>query len=187
LQRNQSPRSSSSPPSPLHRSSPPPLPRCLVLNDIGPFVPSAALQHIASYVHNNPSFPSVQDLTAALKARYPSFGPLTPPQWDVIGANSARQNPDGSFSFAYDAGIAANFATTSFADFDAWALWEKIKCPILILRGETSGVLLRETAEEMRAKGAEVVEVGGVGHTPMLHTAEELTAVEAFVSKHMAA
>jgi pimeloyl-ACP methyl ester carboxylesterase len=52
----------------------------------------------------------------------------------------------------------------------------------LCLRGESSDLLLRETAEAMRNRGprAVVVEIPGCGHAPALNTTEQYALVERF-------
>ena len=53
---------------------------------------------------------------------------------------------------------------------------------MLCLRGESSDLLLAETAEQMRVRGprAEVVELAGCGHAPALNTPEQFALVERF-------
>jgi pimeloyl-ACP methyl ester carboxylesterase len=53
---------------------------------------------------------------------------------------------------------------------------------VLCLRGEHSDLLLRETADAMRARGPRsvVVEIAGCGHAPALNTPEQFALVERF-------
>ena len=53
----------------------------------------------------------------------------------------------------------------------------------LVLRGEQSDVLSRETCTEMRERGprAEVVEVRGVGHAPTLMHPDQIAIVREFL------
>ena len=59
------------------------------------------------------------------------------------------------------------------------AVWDAITCPVLVLRGERSDVLTRETAEEMTRRGpkAELVEFSGCGHAPSLMSEEQIRVV----------
>src|SRR3546814_15986550 len=56
------------------------------------------------------------------------------------------------------------------ADVDLWALWDRVSCPVLVLRGAQSDLLLAEPAAEMMRRGpcAEVIEVPGCGHAPAM-------------------
>src|SRR3546814_7378731 len=51
--------------------------RRLVLNDVGPFIPRAALERIALYIGLNPTFDSVGELETHLRKVHEPFGPLT--------------------------------------------------------------------------------------------------------------
>ena len=58
-------------------------------------------------------------------------------------------------------------------------VWERISCPVLILRGENSTFFPQEIAEKMLACGpeAELVELPGSGHAPTLRSAEQVDVI----------
>jgi pimeloyl-ACP methyl ester carboxylesterase len=66
---------------------------------------------------------------------------------------------------------------------DLWNVWNKIECPVLVLRGANSEVLLRKTVDEMRERkpDVEVVEFPDVGHAPALMSAEQIRVVKEFL------
>ena len=68
-------------------------------------------------------------------------------------------------------------------DYERWAEWDTLDLPVLCLRGESSDLLLHETAEAMRTRGprAVVVEIPGCGHAPALNTPEQMALVERFL------
>src|SRR3546814_6087501 len=70
----------------------------------------------------------------------------------------------------YDPRIAQPLRAAEPADVDLWALWDRVSCPVLVLRGAQSDLLLAETAAEMMRRGpcAEVIEVPGCGHAPAM-------------------
>ena len=143
--------------------------RRLVLSDVGPFVPKAALERIAGYVGTDPSLPDVAALEALLREVSAPFG-LTDEQWRHLATHSVRHKPDGSVGLAYDPAIAHPLKTQPIEDVALWPIWDAIRCPVLLLHGEESDVLLHETAEEMGQRGpkAKVVHVPGIGHAPMM-------------------
>ncbi|MDQ3195820.1 MAG: alpha/beta fold hydrolase [Burkholderiales bacterium] len=155
----------------------------LVINDAGPFVPRAALQRIAAYVGKDPRFGAVDELEQYLRKFCASFGPLTDTQWRHLATHSSRQGKDGSYGFSYDPGIAEPFRGSLFYDVDLWPLWDKIRCPVLILRGADSDLLLHKTAQEMLTRGprTRLVEFAGVGHAPMLMAQDQIDAVREFL------
>ena len=64
-------------------------------------------------------------------------------------------------------------------DWDLWSVWDQIRCPVLVLRGADSDVLLPDIAAQMRRRGprAEVVEFAGVGHAPALMAPEQIEVI----------
>ena len=66
---------------------------------------------------------------------------------------------------------------------DLWNVWGKVKCPVLVLRGGDSEVLLPKTLEEMRERKPDlrVVEFSGVGHAPALMNEEQIGVVKRFL------
>ncbi|WP_026870471.1 alpha/beta fold hydrolase [Inquilinus limosus] len=142
--------------------------RRLVLNDVGPFIPQAALQRIGSYVGQDPVFADIDGLEAYLRRVHAPFGPLTDAQWRHLATHSARRRNDGTLGLAYDPGIAAAFAGP-IADVDLWMVWDQIRCPVLVVRGAESDLLTAATAERMAARPDTVlITVAGCGHAPAL-------------------
>jgi pimeloyl-ACP methyl ester carboxylesterase len=158
--------------------------RRLVLNDVGPFMPKAAVERISSYIGLDPVFPSLEAMEQALRVVYATLGPMSDAQMRRMTENSARRRPDGSYGFAYDPRIAEPIKTVAPADVDLWRVWDAIKCPVLLLRGARSDVVTRETALEMTKRGpkAQLVEFEGIGHAPALLSADQIGAVRAFLS-----
>lgn len=154
--------------------------RCLVLNDIGPYVPKAALERIAEYCGKAPIFPDSNALETYLRDVHAPFGPLSDEQWRHLATHGGTESVDG-VALAYDPGIAVPFnAIQPAVDIDLWPIWDAIRCPVLVLRGETSDLLSRDTAAEMAARGpnATVVEISGCGHAPALMAADQIAIVD---------
>ena len=142
--------------------------RRLVVNDVGPFIPKAALQRIGDYVGRDPLFRDLDEAEGYFRAVHAPFGEMSDAQWRHLTQHSV-QAADGGYRLAYDPGIAAPFKDAP-EDIDLWALWDTIEIPVLVLRGAASDLLLPETAAEMAARGpkAKVVEIPGCGHAPAL-------------------
>ena len=154
--------------------------RRLVLNDVGPFVPKAALRRIAGYCGKAPPFDDLDAAEAYLRDVHAPFGKLTDDQWRHLAAHGVRE-ADGGLALAYDPGIAQPLAAPdALADIDLWPVWDAIRCPVLVLRGESSDLLSEATAAEMAARGpqATVVEIAGCGHAPALMDEEQIAVIE---------
>ncbi len=159
--------------------------RKLVVNDVGPFIGRESMARIAGYVGHDPVFDSIEDLEAYLREVAAPFGPLTDAQWRHLAEHSVRQSGDGpGYHLHYDPNIAVVFREMAQEDADFWPAWDAVKCPVLVLRGAESDVLLEHTAREMMTRGpaAELVQFSGVGHCPMLMDAAQIEVVRAFLA-----
>jgi pimeloyl-ACP methyl ester carboxylesterase len=150
----------------------------MVLNDVGPFIPKAALARIALYLGKAPRFASLEEAERYVRIASAPFGPLSDAQWRHLTEHNVRREADGSFVMSYDPGIATAFAAHQ-QDIDLWAQYDRIDCPVLTVRGMDSDVLLHTTAEEMTRRGprAGLVELAGIGHAPTLMAADQIEAV----------
>jgi pimeloyl-ACP methyl ester carboxylesterase len=155
--------------------------RRLVLNDNGPELAQSAIDRIRSYAGNPAAFATVTELEQYFRTIYKPYGWLSDAQWRRLAETSTRRLPDGRVTPHYDPAMVMQF--THHADeYLQWADWDRIDIPVLCLRGETSDLLLPETAEQMRRRGpcAAVVEIAGCGHAPALNTPAQWALVERF-------
>lgn len=157
--------------------------RRLVINDVGPFIAKTGLQRIADYVGKDPVFEDIAAVESYLRFVLMGFGRLPDEAWRHMAEHSARQRADGRYGLAYDPAIAEAFKAQPMDDVDLWAIWDRIRCPVLVLRGADSDILLPETAEQMTRRGpsARVVEFPHTGHAPALMTEDQIAAVRGFL------
>lgn len=159
--------------------------RTLVMNDVGPFLPRAALERIADYVGRDERFDSLAALEAHLRQVHAPFGPLTDAQWSQLAEYGHRRRADGSYGLAYDPAIAVN-VRQAVKDWDFWEVWDKIACPALVLRGAVSDLLSAEVAAGMTRRGpkAELATFAGIGHAPALMADDQLETVCRWLARH---
>lgn len=159
--------------------------RRLVLNDVGPMLAKAALARIGSYAGLDRRFDRLDDLEAHLRDIHAGFGPLTGAQWRHLATHSAREFPDGRLGLAYDQRIGDAFRGDEVEDVELWEVWDRLRCPVLVLRGAESDLLPAEAAREMteRGPGAELVEIPGVGHAPALMAADQIALVRDWLAR----
>ncbi|MFM1855227.1 MAG: hypothetical protein RLZ83_536 [Pseudomonadota bacterium] len=157
--------------------------RRLVLNDIGPSLNPAAVERIRRYAGSPPSFATVTELETYFRTVYAPYGWLSDAQWRRLTETSTRRLPDGRVTPHYDPAMVQQFEHRPL-DYERWPEWDSLDLPVLCLRGESSDLLLRETAEAMRTRGprAVVVEIPGCGHAPALNTPEQFGLVERFLA-----
>jgi len=154
----------------------------MVINDVGPFIPKAALERIKQYVGKDVSFDSLDQAEAYVRLVSAGFGPLSDEQWRHLTETSVQTNGDGTLKLIYDPSLAHAFSGP-LNDVDMWGIWDNVSCPTLVIRGGISDLLLTETAEEMTRRGprARMVEFDDIGHAPMLMSDDQIDAVKNFL------
>ena len=155
----------------------------MVVNDIGPVIEPAALARIATYVGLDPQFESFPALEAHVREVSAPFGPLSDAQWERLSRSVARHTPDGRWRLKYDPGIAVPFRASASQPTNLWPVWDRIQCPTLLLRGAESDLLSSATADAMHQRGPrpELIEFPGIGHAPMMLSADQIEPVVRFL------
>ncbi len=160
----------------------------LVLNDFGARVSAAALRRIGGYLSRAWKFGTLAELEHHLRDALAPFGPLSDAQWHHLATHSAVPNGEGGFRFHYDPAIGARFAIPIWLDVVLWQLWDRIECPVLVLRGEDSDLLSADTVALMLKRGpaakagrVRAVELPGCGHAPALMASEQIGVVRDFL------
>jgi pimeloyl-ACP methyl ester carboxylesterase len=156
----------------------------LVLNDAGPVVAKVSLERLATYLGAAPILPSIEAAEQLVRALSAPFGPHSDAEWRFLTEVVLRQNADGSYRFHYDPRIAEPYRKhLPEKDLELWQTYDAVRCPTLVLRGEQSDLLSRETVAQMRARGpqASVVEIAGVGHAPTLLHDDQIKLVRDFL------
>lgn len=157
--------------------------RRLVLNDIGPELAAPAVDRIRTYAGSPPAFATMGELEAYFRTVYRPYGWLPDAQWRALAETSARRLPDGRLTPHYDPAMVLQFEHHP-EDYLQWSAWDALDLPVLVLRGESSDLLLPEVAEGMRTRGprAVVATIPGCGHAPALNTPEQFALVERFLA-----
>lgn len=167
--------------------------RRLVLNDVGPFVPWNALIRLKGHIGSETRFADFAGVEAWVRQACSSFGALDEDFWRHLAEHAAVPEADGGYRLRYDPDISRGLPVHRDPELpigpeflrgiDLWAAWEAVRCPVLVLRGEESEVLPRETVAEMqrRKPDLKVAEFSGVGHAPALAAAEQIAVVRDFL------
>jgi len=171
----------------------------LVMNDVGPFVPWNGLFRLKGHLGQPRGFGTLRAAGEFLREALASFGLLTEPQWEhLIKHGVRRREQDGRWYTRFDPAIGQWNAQSDpelpigpefLRGIDLWAVWNAVSCPVLVLRGAQSEVLLAGTVEEMRRRkpGTQSVEFAGVGHAPALFDGAQIDAVRGFLKQRRSA
>jgi len=164
----------------------------LVLNDNAPRLAAPAIDRIRSYAGEPPAFATIAELEGFFREVYRPYGWLSDAQWRRLTETSTRRLPDGRVTPHYDPAMVRQF-TDHPRDYELWEHYDRLRIPVLLLRGAQSDLVLPETAAEMLTRGpgplglVRVVEVPGCGHAPALNVPEQLDLVREFIDQAQSA
>ncbi|BBK43118.1 alpha/beta hydrolase [Allostella vacuolata] len=159
--------------------------RRMVLNDVGPFIPQAALEQIGTYVGRDPHFASIEEADAYQRTVAAGFGRLSDAQWAHMARTMTRPDPAGGLRLAYDPAIAHPFRAQPVKDVDIWPVYDRVRAPTLVIRGAESGLLPADTAVAMTERGpkAELATIAGCAHAPALMDEAQIALVAEFLDR----
>ena len=161
--------------------------RRMIINDIGPIVPQAALEFIHKVISQPYQFDTVHDLEKRMReTRGLTYGPLNDEQWRHMAEHNARALDDGQITYSYDPEIAVVFEHAPIGDVDLWQSWDRIQCPVLLIQGKRSLLLTDEIVEEMNMRGPgpfmDLVIFKDCGHVPSLMAPEHISVIEEWLN-----
>ena len=121
----------------------------------------AAFERIRGYAGRPPAFATVTELEQYFRTIYKPFGSLSDAQWRRLTETSTRRLPNGRVTPHYDPAIVMQFMHHPRRFRSCGTPGTRSTLPVLCLRGESSDLLLPETAAAMRVRGprARVIEV----------------------------
>jgi pimeloyl-ACP methyl ester carboxylesterase len=158
----------------------------LILNDVGPVVPRSAIARIAKYAAGDVTFPNLDVAQQYMRRIFATGEDLSDEVWCNLTQHSVKLQPDGSYALAYDPKVSSSMFKFWFTGVHLWPIWERIKCPVLILWGANSDVLLPETVERMCKSGPqiEVVKIPNCGHAPSLMAKDQIDIIGNWLEKY---
>ncbi len=157
----------------------------LCLNDIGPEIQPKGLEIIRGYLGRNPAQKTWESAALARARLWTGFRGVSHARWLAEVRGHYDETPAG-LVIRYD----PRLRQAVFGDESApsavqpqpglWPLFDAAAgLPLCLIRGETSELLSRETAAEMRRRRPDLTyaEVPGRGHVPFLDEPEALVAI----------
>jgi pimeloyl-ACP methyl ester carboxylesterase len=160
----------------------------VVLNDIGPAIELNGLMRIKASIGKTPEPRDFHEAVEILKSLHSTqFPKLTPEQW-LAFAHRTWHERDGRLIQTYDPNLAVTLASVD-AENPLPSLWKEFDAlggvPMMVIRGETSDILSRETVSMMRARrpDLELIEIPDQGHTPLLAEEDVIGRIADFVSR----
>ena len=158
--------------------------RRLILNDVGTTLSIEALKRIAGYVGDPYEFADIETAQRYARVIFAPFALSTEAQWQRLYDSTFKTLPTGRVRFNYDRLIGQPLKQALLGGaVDLWPIYDRIQCPTLLIRGETSDLLTADTALAMTQRGprATLQTVLGVGHAPMFMSDDQVAIVRQFL------
>jgi pimeloyl-ACP methyl ester carboxylesterase len=158
--------------------------RRLVLNDVGAFVPADGLREIAHRLEAPERFASLKDVECHVRETHRDWGEISDAQYRHLARHHARRLPGGGYRLHYDPRIARAVSLPFVDGLHLWDAWDRVECPVLIVRGEHSRILPAEVARRMveTHPEAQLFEIEGAGHAPALMSELEIKCIGNFLA-----
>ena len=158
----------------------------VLLNDVGPELETAGLDHIRSYIGRPQAWPTwlhaARALCEAQKDRYPDW---SLDQWLVFAKRCCRLTAEGRVVLDYDMRIAEPLRQPA-PEVDLWPMFRAlIGVPTLLVHGALSDLLSDPAIEKMRAEmpDLDVAVVPRVGHAPTLEEPEAAAGIDRLLGR----
>lgn len=178
----------------------------VVLNDIGPVIPEAAIRRLMKYVGRMPPLPDWEATTAAVRSIYELAFPNRPDSFWLAHAKLSMCESDDGFIIpdvdpAISRGLRKGYKAVKRVQFlrrfglmknvaaridnGYWPQFKAMTAPSLLLRGATSDVLTEEIVDKMKIikPEMETITVANRGHAPLLDEPEAATAIDSFLQR----
>ncbi|MDV7142394.1 alpha/beta hydrolase [Tropicimonas sp. TH_r6] len=156
----------------------------MILNDIGPEIPQAAIDRILAYADEQPTFACLSEAEAWFRAAYTPFGPADDGFWTRMARCSVRRRSDGTFTTHFDPRITIQFLASA-EELTSWDRYERIRIPTHLIRGAASDLLPAATAARMQASGPHPgkTEIEDCGHAPSLSRRQDARLIRETITE----
>ena len=157
--------------------------RRLVMNDVGAFLPIDALRAISRNLEAPETFATIEQVEAHMRHTHRDWGTISDAQFRHLAIHGSRKDGEG-FRLHFDPAITRVARPMPFSPgLFFWDAWYRVRCPVLLLRGEHSEVFPEAVANTMLdiKPGTVLVEIPGCGHVPALMTPNEAGIVSNFL------
>ena len=142
----------------------------LILNDVGPHMATERRQRRAETLARHYVFDSPAELLRKTSAAQKDDGLATQAMRLLLSHRQTTWcNAHEGRVYRHDIRALQAYQREAVVDVDQWMEWGGLACPVLLIHGMQSDVLLPATILRMQAKNRlTLMRIPGVGHTPVL-------------------
>ena len=149
----------------------------LILNDIGPYIPKKRRQRRSQTLARHYVFRDPADLLRKIGASQKNDGPISDDiRFNVTFHQTKWSDEEGGRIYRHDVRALQAYQRDAQESLDQWSLWERVRCPVLLIHGMLSDALLAPTIKRMQrnaerdrdARARHGAHAGALGSQPEL-------------------
>lgn len=142
----------------------------IILNDSGPYIPKKRRKRRSIAIARYYTFHSPAEMFRKTAASMKNSGPAV--DANLLYNHHFRtrwSDEENGRIYRHDIRAMLAYRVAATENLDQWKIWDRIKCPVLLLHGLESDALSNKTINHMRANPLlSVIHIHDVGHTPRL-------------------
>ena len=142
----------------------------LILNDVGPHIPAQRRKRRAQTLARHYVFRDPAELLRRVGASQKNDGPVSDDIRFNLSFHQTRwSDEEGGRVYRHDPRALQAYRLDAQRSLVQWPLWQRVRCPLLLIHGLQSDALLEPTIARMsRGKDITVMHLPDTGHAPLL-------------------
>jgi pimeloyl-ACP methyl ester carboxylesterase len=158
----------------------------VILNDIGPHIPKARRKRRAETLARHYVFRDPAELFRKIGASQKNDGPVSDDvRFNLTFHQTRWSELEGGRVYRHDVRAMQAYQRDAAESLDQWKLWDRIRCPVLLIHGLRSDALLAPTIERMaRAHAVKIMYVPDTGHTPVLADRNQIWFIREWLNEN---
>jgi len=156
----------------------------LILNDVGPYIPSRRRLRRADTIARHYVFRNPSDLLRKVGASSKNDGPVSDDiRFNLTFHQTRWSDDEGGRVYRHDTRAMQAYRRGAGKSVAQWPQWQRVHCPVMLIHGMQSDALFEPTIKRMRrGKDVVVMRVPDTGHTPLLADRNHIEFIRQWLS-----
>ncbi|MFZ2650747.1 MAG: alpha/beta hydrolase [Burkholderiaceae bacterium] len=151
----------------------------LILNDVGPHIAARRRRRRAETLARHYVFREPADMLRRVGASQKNDGPVSDDiRFNLTFHQTRWSDEEGGRVYRHDVRALQAYRLDAMKSLQQWDLWKQVRCPVLLIHGMQSDVLLEPTIRRMsRGKQLALMHLPDTGHAPLLADRNQISFV----------
>ena len=162
----------------LFRSHPKLIDR-LILNDVGPHIAARRRRRRADTLARHYVFKEPADMLRRVGASQKNDGPVSDDiRFNLTFHQTRWSDEEGGRIYRHDVRALQAYRRDAQKSLQQWDLWKRVNCPLLLIHGMQSDVLMEPIIRRMsRGKQVTLMHLPETGHAPLLADRNQISFI----------